>query len=155
MNAKQFVEMVARLQTDDEKEGGWDNDDAWATVHTLIDAARQINEESEYKEAILPEQTARLIRQQARYNYGDSDDIAIDEDAVVNESGSGAWWVQAWVFVYRRDVVGGIYRSISDDDLCASCKHCFYLPGEESGCMKEWPGKFNEDGYCIECRMRE
>lgn len=42
-------------------------------------------------------------------------------------------------------------RSISDDDLCAKCAHCVYLPGEESGCRKQWPGENDENGYVIAC----
>ncbi|AVA38037.1 hypothetical protein C3Z06_30980 (plasmid) [Cupriavidus metallidurans] len=30
-------------------------------------------------------------------------------------------------------------RSISDDDLCATCAHCTYRPGELSQCSKNWP----------------
>jgi hypothetical protein len=29
--------------------------------------------------------------------------------------------------------------SISDDDICATCKHCIYTPGELSFCHKDWP----------------
>jgi len=38
-----FVRLVARLKQEDEMEGGWDNDDAWATLQGLIDAARRIS----------------------------------------------------------------------------------------------------------------
>ncbi len=45
--------------------------------------------------------------------------------------------------------------SISDDDLCATCKHCIYNPGGQSGCWKEWPCKFDEDGYVVMCKLYE
>jgi len=46
--------------------------------------------------------------------------------------------------------------SISDDDMCSECKHLSYNPGKLSLCWQvsptgEWPGKFDEDGYCISC----
>lgn len=50
-------------------------------------------------------------------------------------------------------------HSISDDDLCATCDHCDYNPGENSGCRKEadaeWPGKQDEDLYFIRCDLYE
>lgn len=45
---------------------------------------------------------------------------------------------------------GGL-KSISDDDLCATCAHCQYRPGEYSGCTKNWPGKEDADGYVQQC----
>ena len=49
-------------------------------------------------------------------------------------------------------------RSISDDDLCASCALLAYCPGENSVCRKvageydaDWPAEFDEDGYAVEC----
>ena len=49
--------------------------------------------------------------------------------------------------------------SISDDDLCADCNNLLYDPGKMSLCTKtlksrrcpDWPGRFNEDGYCKSC----
>lgn len=37
-------------------------------------------------------------------------------------------------------------KSISDDDLCASCRHCDYRPGDTSHCYLKWPGKADDDG---------
>lgn len=45
---------------------------------------------------------------------------------------------------------GGL-KSISDDDLCATCRNCQYRPGEMSGCGKDWPGLEDQDGYVQEC----
>lgn len=45
---------------------------------------------------------------------------------------------------------GGV-KSISDDDLCASCLNCQYRPGDMSGCDKGWPGMEDENGYIQEC----
>jgi hypothetical protein len=42
-------------------------------------------------------------------------------------------------------------RSISDDDLCADCTHCGYQPGDSSTCAKDWPGIFDQNGYCVSC----
>lgn len=42
-------------------------------------------------------------------------------------------------------------KSISDDDLCATCGHCGYNPGELSGCSQGWPGLEDADGYVQEC----
>lgn len=55
---------------------------------------------------------------------------------------------------HSRKVTGRLI-SISDDDLCATCKHCIYNPGELSGCHKEWPGKFDDDGYMVMCKTYE
>ena len=45
--------------------------------------------------------------------------------------------------------------SISDDDLCSTCGHLCYAPGELSACLEQqgerWPAKFNADGYSIRC----
>jgi hypothetical protein len=47
------------------------------------------------------------------------------------------------------------YRSISDDDLCATCAHCSYRPGNLSGCSKDFPAVFADggprDGYAVSC----
>ena len=43
------------------------------------------------------------------------------------------------------------YVSISDDDLCATCRRCAYHPGDMSGCSEHFPGLFNRDGYVVEC----
>lgn len=45
----------------------------------------------------------------------------------------------------------GGHKSISDDDLCANCKHCEYRPGEMSSCTKDWPGMEDDVGYVHEC----
>lgn len=45
---------------------------------------------------------------------------------------------------------GGV-KSISDDDLCATCRHCHYLPGEMSSCTQSFPGLEDDDGYVQEC----
>lgn len=42
-------------------------------------------------------------------------------------------------------------KSISDDDLCASCGHCNYRPGDMSSCSKDWPGYQDMDGYVKVC----
>lgn len=42
--------------------------------------------------------------------------------------------------------------SISDDDLCATCAHCVYLPGEISQCKLDWPGLRDRDQYVQVCR---
>ena len=42
-------------------------------------------------------------------------------------------------------------RSISDDDLCASCSQCDYSPGDTSTCSKGWPCELNPDGYAYCC----
>lgn len=31
--------------------------------------------------------------------------------------------------------------SISDNDICSTCKHCVYNPGELSFCRNDWPYK--------------
>lgn len=45
---------------------------------------------------------------------------------------------------------GGL-KSVSDDDLCASCGQCQYRPGEMSGCQVSWPGLEDTDGYVQKC----
>lgn len=47
-------------------------------------------------------------------------------------------------------IPGGL-KSISDDDLCATCAHCRYQPGEQSGCTQNWPGQQDADGYISSC----
>lgn len=42
-------------------------------------------------------------------------------------------------------------KSISDDDLCATCTACTYNPGELSLCDQGWPGTEDESGYVDEC----
>ena len=47
-------------------------------------------------------------------------------------------------------------RSISDDDLCAWCRHLFYRPGELSLCQRAdadgvWPSQCDVDGYAQSC----
>lgn len=42
-------------------------------------------------------------------------------------------------------------KSISDDDICASCGHCNYRPGDMSSCSKDWPGYQDKDGYVKVC----
>lgn len=46
-------------------------------------------------------------------------------------------------------------KSISDDDLCSGCRHCFYQPGDMSGCALFWPGQEDEDGYVRQCLYLE
>lgn len=49
--------------------------------------------------------------------------------------------------------------SISDDDLCSSCRNCWYDPGRESRCSEQtnekWPAQFDQDGYAIKCKCYE
>jgi hypothetical protein len=45
---------------------------------------------------------------------------------------------------------GGV-KSISDDDLCATCKSCNYQPGEMSACSLNWPGLEDAGGYVQQC----
>lgn len=47
----------------------------------------------------------------------------------------------------------GRMKSISDDDLCASCLHCNYQPGDMSGCSENWPGVEDDDGYVQKCEQ--
>ncbi|SUG23614.1 Uncharacterised protein [Salmonella enterica subsp. arizonae] len=47
-------------------------------------------------------------------------------------------------------------RSISDDDLCAWCRHLCYRPGERSLCRLSvaegiWPSRCDADGYAQSC----
>ncbi|WP_337264978.1 MULTISPECIES: hypothetical protein [unclassified Serratia (in: enterobacteria)] len=47
-------------------------------------------------------------------------------------------------------------RSISDDDICAWCRHLYYRPGERSLCRLvevngSWPACFDPDGYAQSC----
>lgn len=47
-------------------------------------------------------------------------------------------------------------RSISDDDLCASCRHCDYNPGSLSLCLSanivpDWEGQSDDFGYVQSC----
>lgn len=49
---------------------------------------------------------------------------------------------------------GGL-KSISDDDLCATCVMCHYRPGGWSECVNEWPGLEDENGYVVQCPAYE
>lgn len=40
--------------------------------------------------------------------------------------------------------------SISDDDICSTCKYCIYNLGELSSCEKDWPAFFIH-GYARTC----
>ncbi|MGK2894481.1 hypothetical protein [Klebsiella michiganensis] len=46
-------------------------------------------------------------------------------------------------------------RSISDDDLCAWCRHLVYHPGGGSLCRRHdeghWPGQRDDEGYYRRC----
>lgn len=46
-------------------------------------------------------------------------------------------------------------RSISDDDLCATCARCAYKPGELSSCALNFPGESSEDDYIDACSQFE
>lgn len=46
--------------------------------------------------------------------------------------------------------------SISDDDLCATCRHLAYSPGDMSTCQlkdatNQWPADFDENQYAKTC----
>lgn len=50
-------------------------------------------------------------------------------------------------------------RSVSDDDLCAWCRHLCYRPGELSLCLLSvadgiWPSLVDVDGYAQSCPQR-
>lgn len=50
------------------------------------------------------------------------------------------------------------FISISDDDLCATCKNLPYNVGGESHCMlanPTWPAVFNESGYAVSCKKHK
>ncbi|MBA9869609.1 hypothetical protein PQH03_28410 [Ralstonia insidiosa] len=51
----------------------------------------------------------------------------------------------------RPITVSGGKKSISDDDMCAGCANCDYLPGSMSGCKLDWPGREDRDGYVQQC----
>ena len=42
-------------------------------------------------------------------------------------------------------------KSISDDDLCSTCKHCDFDPGGMSSCDLGFPGSEDPDGYVQAC----
>lgn len=42
-------------------------------------------------------------------------------------------------------------KSISDDDVCASCMHRVPCAGDMSRCQLSWPGDEDADGYITEC----
>ena len=44
------------------------------------------------------------------------------------------------------------FLGISDDDLCANCSNLLYCPGDLSSCTFGFPGEFDEDGYCVDCK---
>ncbi|EPX4165252.1 hypothetical protein ACWREX_004386 [Salmonella enterica] len=52
-------------------------------------------------------------------------------------------------------------RSISDDDLCASCQHLDYRPGHLSACLlsgcgrDDWPSELDANGYSVACSSYE
>jgi hypothetical protein len=46
-------------------------------------------------------------------------------------------------------------RSVSDDDLCATCRNCDYQPGDLSDCEARWPGMEDADGYVQECEAHD
>lgn len=58
--------------------------------------------------------------------------------------------MQATIAIIRSDVRTG-RRSISDDDLCATCLQCQYLAGDLSGCSESWPCKTDADDYVTDC----
>lgn len=43
-------------------------------------------------------------------------------------------------------------KSISDDDLCATCSRCDFRPGELSSCRIGFPGEANADDYITACK---
>jgi hypothetical protein len=45
---------------------------------------------------------------------------------------------------------GGV-KSISDDDLCATCSKCRHEPGGNSSCTDSFPGQEDADGYVQDC----
>ena len=45
----------------------------------------------------------------------------------------------------------GRKKSVSDDEVCATCRNCQYSPGEVSGCSKGWPGMEDAHGDILEC----
>lgn len=48
-------------------------------------------------------------------------------------------------------------RSVSDDDLCSSCQHLDYRPGDLSACLlagcgrDDWPSVLDGNGYSVAC----
>lgn len=46
-------------------------------------------------------------------------------------------------------------RSISDDDICATCARCAYKPGELSSCALNFPGSLSEGDYIDGCAHYE
>ena len=58
--------------------------------------------------------------------------------------------------VHGRVLRGNPPRSISDDDLCATCANCIDHPrGDLSICSKGWPTIINPDGYITECAQHQ
>ncbi|MCV5662967.1 hypothetical protein OFN50_28455 [Escherichia coli] len=55
----------------------------------------------------------------------------------------------------------GAGRSISDDDLCASCQHLDSRHGHLSACLlsgcgcDDWPSELDENGYSVACSRYE
>lgn len=41
--------------------------------------------------------------------------------------------------------------SISDNDICSTCKFCAYNPGKESSCALDWPTEPDIDGEIRDC----
>lgn len=56
---------------------------------------------------------------------------------------------------YLHNMQAHVARSISDDDLCATCANCHYRPGELSTCCEGWPTIVNADGYITECDQHQ
>ena len=57
---------------------------------------------------------------------------------------------------HGRVLRGNPPRSISDDDLCATCANCIDHPrGDLSICSKGWPTIINPDGYITECAQHQ
>jgi len=56
------------------------------------------------------------------------------------------------------NTMGRICMSIGDDDLCSTCKHLIYNPGELSVCVhpdgddnEAWPGQLDGGGTVVKC----
>lgn len=57
---------------------------------------------------------------------------------------------------HGRVLRGNPPRSISDDDLCATCAKCIDHPrGDLSLCSEGWPTIINPDGYITECAQHQ
>lgn len=43
-------------------------------------------------------------------------------------------------------------KSVSDDDLCSTCRHCTYVPAaDRHACTFAFPGVTDEDDYIVHC----